>query len=391
MDAAGSAVKSVEPCEQTNATFKRRPIPLGRRCLYAMIPLLVLVTAGEVVARLLVSFDATLPGRFDQIEQIIVFLGNKPGQSIFEPDPACFWRLRPDVILPSEGGPSWSGRMSNSHGMRSREVSVEESQNRTRVLCFGDSSTFAFGVPFDDAWPNQLQRMFDAEAPDAVEVLNAGIPGQTTYQGRQRLKRELEKWKPQLAVITFGNNDGWRWDGLSDQEHARRMMVARVCSNLNVSHGLRWLISLRQQAVQRLSTEVQLDWAKQATVSYFDPNTKWRPRVDVDEFAANLQAMIRECQNVGCRPILVVWPDRRQLQNQPTWRPAYQDAMRNVAHEANVTCLDLVPMFESGGQWAVDRFLPNDVVHLDQVGNEVVSDAVAHVIRKAFHNDVVRR
>ena len=331
MDAAGSAVKSVEPCEQTNATFKRRPIPLGRRCLYAMIPLLVLVTAGEVVARLLVSFDATLPGRFDQIEQIIVFLGNKPGQSIFEPDPACFWRLRPDVILPSEGGPSWSGRMSNSHGMRSREVSVEESQNRTRVLCFGDSSTFAFGVPFDDAWPNQLQRMFDAEAPDAVEVLNAGIPGQTTYQGRQRLKRELEKWKPQLAVITFGNNDGWRWDGLSDQEHARRMMVARVCSNLNVSHALRWLISVRQQTVQRQSTEVQLDWAKQATVSYFDPNTKWRPRVDVDEFAANLQAMIRECQNVGCRPILVVWPDRRQLQNQPTWRPAYQDAMRNVA------------------------------------------------------------
>ena len=193
-----------------------------------------------------------------------------------------------------------------------------------------------------------------------VTKVGLEIPENTTFEEWEKIGKNLENFNSSLVIS-------------------------------EVRPKLRWLISLRQQAVQRLSTEVQLDWAKQATVSYFDPNTKWRPRVDVDEFAANLQAMIRECQNVGCRPILVVWPDRRQLQNQPTWRPAYQDAMRNVAHEANVTCLDLVPMFESGGQWAVDRFLPNDVVHLDQVGNEVVSDAVAHVIRKAFHNDVVRR
>lgn len=386
MDAVSCKTTSCEQREQTTVATGRRPIPLGRRCLYAMIPLLLLVTVGEVIARVLVSDDVTHPGRFDQIEQIIVYLGNKPGQSIFEPDPDCFWRLRPDVILPPDRGPSWSGRMSNSHGMRSREVSVEDSRNRLRVLCFGDSSTFAFGVPFADAWPNQLQRLFDTEDPDAVEVLNAGIPGQTSYQGRQRLKRELEKWKPQLAVITFGNNDGWRWDGLSDQEHARRMMIARMCSSVNVSHALRWLISLRQQAVQQESTDAQIEWAKQATVSYFDPNTRWQPRVDVHEFAANLQAMICECQNFGCRPILVVWPDRRQLQDQPTWRPAYQDAMRQVAQEANVTCLDLVPLFESGGQWAVERFLPNDVVHLDQAGNEVVSDAVAHLIRKTKPN-----
>ncbi len=386
MDAVSRSAITIKQEEQSTAAATRRPIPLGRRCLYAMVPLLSLLTIVEVMARVMVADDITSPGRFDQIEQIIVYLGNKPGQSIFEPDPDCFWRLRPDVILPPDRGPSWSGRMSNSHGMRSREVSVEDAQQRLRVLCFGDSSTFAFGVPFADAWPNQLQRLLDVEAPQAVEVLNAGIPGQTTYQGRRRLQRELEKWKPQLAVITFGNNDGWRWDGLSDAEHARRMMIARSFSFLNASHAMRWLITMRQQTVQQQSTDAQIDWAKQATVSYFDPNASWRPRVDVAEFAANLRAMIQECQRYSCRPILVVWPDRRQLQNQPTWRPAYQEAMRQVAHEANATCLDLVPMFESGGQWAVERFLPNDVVHLDQAGNEVVSDAVAHLIRKSLPN-----
>lgn len=359
----------------------RRPIPLVRRCLYSMIPLLSLLFLVEVVARWCAP-EENSPQRFDQIEQIIVLLGNEPGQSIFEPDPDCFWRLKPDVMLPADRGPSWSGRMSNSHGLRSREVSVEAARERFRVLCFGDSSTFSFGVRFADAWPNQLQRLLDAEAPGAVEVLNAGVPGQTTYQGCRRLPRELDKWKPHLAMITFGNNDGWRWDGMSDQEHARRMSSARALSFLNNSQALRWLISLRQQSVQQQSTSAQLEWARQATWNYFDPNTQWTPRVSVPEFAENLRSMIDACQRNACRPVLVVWPDRRQLEGQPTWRPPYQEAMRQVAKQADVECLDLVPLFESGGQWSVDRFLPNDVVHLDQAGNEIVSDAVGSLIRK---------
>src|SRR6185436_7673171 len=134
--------------------------------------------------------------------------------------------------------------MSNSHGMRSREVSVEDAHDKLRVLCFGDSTTFAFGADFADAWPNQLQTMLDQESSSEiqltrsvsegdrlidrpaesflerspsltrrvselpqVEVLNAGIPGHTSYQGRQRLAADLAKWRPHLTVITFGNND----------------------------------------------------------------------------------------------------------------------------------------------------------------------------------------
>ena len=358
----------------------RRPLSLVKRCVFAMLPLLALLTVVEITARLLAR-DDTATQRFAQIEQIIVYLGNEPGQSIFEPDPDCFWRLKPNVVLPTDRGPSWGGRMSNSHGLRSREVSIDAARQRLRVLCFGDSSTFAFGVPFADAWPNQLQRLLDVEAPGAVEVLNAGIPGQTTYQGRQRLQRELHKWSPQLAVITFGNNDGWRWDGMSDADHARRFDSVRSLSFLNHSQAWRWLSSRSQQSAQTRATQSQLDWARQATWNYFDPNARWTPRVAVDDFATNLHAMIDACRQQDCRPVLVVWPDRRQLQGEPTWRPPYQAAMRQVAHDAGVPCLDLVPLFEQGGQWAVDRFLPNDVVHLDRAGNEIVSDAVARYVR----------
>jgi lysophospholipase L1-like esterase len=357
----------------------RRVLSLRKRLLFSIVPLLALLTTAELAARWFLPKPAD--ARFEQIEQIIVYLGNQPGQSIFEPDPDCFWRLKPNVVLPSEGGPAWSGPMSNSHGLRSRDVDVEAALRRWRILCFGDSSTFAFGVAFDDAWPNQLQALLDGEQPGAVEVLNAGVPGQTSYQGRRRLTRELDKWRPHLAFITFGNNDGWRWDGLSDEEHARRAGLARRLAFLQSSRSLQWLMIWHRDWMRSDSARRQLDWAQQATSSYFDPREEWTPRVAPDDFAENLRAMAADCRRHDCEPVFVVWPDQRQLLGRPTWRPPYQAAMRETAEDVDIECLDLESRFERAGSSAIERFLPNDVVHLDRAGNQFVSAAAAEFVR----------
>ena len=379
LSSATSVSEVSSPQFVSNSSRRRRPLSLTKRIAFSLVPVCALLVIGELVARLLAT-GPTGTDRFGQIENIIVYLGNKPGESIFEPDADCFWRLKPNVTLPTDRGAAWGGMMSNSHGHRSREVSLAEAQQRTRVLCFGDSSTFAFGVGFDDAWPNQLQVLLDEELPDNVEVLNAGIPGQTTYQGRQRLDRELTKWRPHLAIITFGNNDGWRWDNRADKDHVPQGDRSESLAILNHSEAWRWLASLRQQFAQERSARDQLQWAEQATWNYFDPNNKWTPRVSLDDFADNLRAMIAKCQQHDCQPVLVVWPDQRQLLGHPTWRPPYQEAMRNVAAQAGVECLDLVPLFEQAGDWAVERFIPNDVVHLDRAGNRFVAEAVAKYV-----------
>lgn len=355
---------------------------LVKRFVFSLIPLLTLLAVAELVARYCVS-ETTIAKRFEQIEQMIVFLGNEPGESIFEPDPNCFWRLKPNVVLPPERGTTWGGAMSNSHRLRSREVSVEETRDRLRVLCFGDSTTFGFGVDLADAWPNQLQELLDAEHPGAIEVLNAGIPGHTTYQGRQRLEADLTKWEPHLAIITFGNNDGWRWDGLADKDHSQ-LAGSAASSWLDHSRVWRCLQSVRMQANQRQAVQNESRWAEQATGNYFSPNANWTPRVSLPDFADNLHAMIDACRQNGCEVVLVVWPDQRQLLDQPTWRLPYQDAMRQVALEADVPCVDLVPLFEQTGRWAVERFLPQDVIHVDRAGNQVVSTAVATHVRRVL-------
>ena len=373
----------------------RPRITLAKRCAFAVVPLLALLTLTELTARCLVS-ESTLAKRFEQIEQIIMFLGNEPGQSIFQPDSKCFWRLKPNVVAPAERGHTWGGAMSNSHGLRSREVSVEDAMSRTRVLCFGDSTTFSFGVDFEEAWPNQLQTLLDvghvSNVPDSqghvenvprAEVLNAGIPGHTSFQGRQRLVADLEKWKPHLTVITFGNNDGWRWDGLADKEHAIAS-TNTATAWLNRSRALSWLRSSRGQSAHQQATAEESRWAEHATLNYFDPNERWTPRVSLDDFAENLRWMIDLCQFYDSEVVLIVWPDQRQLLNQPTWRLPYQEATRQVAFEAGIACVDLVPPFEVAGQWGVDRFLPRDVIHVDRAGNRLVAKAIAPHVRSVL-------
>jgi lysophospholipase L1-like esterase len=108
----------------------------------------------------------------------------------------------------------------------------------------------------------------------------------------------------------------------------------------------------------------------------------WTPRVSLADFADNLHAMITLCRQHESEVVLIVWPDQRQLLNQPTWRLPYQAAMRRVAQAAHVPCIDLVPLFEETGPWGVARFLPRDVIHVDRDGNELVRDAVAEHVRR---------
>ena len=347
-----------------------------KRCLFALVPVVTLLTVAEFAARCFIPDSVDSGKRFEQIEQIIVYLGNEPGQSIFEPDPDCFWRLKPNVELPPDRGSTWGGRMSNSHGLRSREVSLQDVQHRRRVLCLGDSSTFSFGVDFSAAWPNQLQEQLDSRSPGEFEILNAGIPGQTTYQGRQRLTRELTKWRPQVALITFGNNDGWRWDGLEDKQHATATPASAALQSLDHSRAWQWLRSSCATSRQAQKTQEELEWASRASQNYFDPNITWTPRVSLDDFANNLQSMIAACRQHDCEPMLIVWPDQRQLLDQPTWRLPYQAAMREVASVSKVQCIDLVPVFESTGLWGIERFIPRDVIHVDRAGNRLVSQVV---------------
>jgi acyl-CoA thioesterase-1 len=77
-----------------------------------------------------------------------------------------------------------------------------------RIVALGDSLTAGLGIPAEDAYPAVLQRKLK-ESGHAIEVINAGVSGDTSADGLRRAGWALEG-DVRLLILALGANDGLR-------------------------------------------------------------------------------------------------------------------------------------------------------------------------------------
>lgn len=83
----------------------------------------------------------------------------------------------------------------------------------------GDSLTAGYQLPAEDAFPARLEAALSQRGHD-VEVLNAGVSGDTSAGGLARLDWSLAD-HPQLMVVALGANDALR--GLPPQQTEKNL------------------------------------------------------------------------------------------------------------------------------------------------------------------------
>ncbi len=105
----------------------------------------------------------------------------------------------------------------------------QEAANGKLVLAFGDSLYAGYGVPPAESLPAELQEAL-AEAGVAATVRNAGVSGDTTAAGCQRLAYTLEGLprKPDLVLLGLGGNDMLRGLPPAQTEANLRAMLTEL-------------------------------------------------------------------------------------------------------------------------------------------------------------------
>ena len=104
-------------------------------------------------------------------------------------------------------------------GCGEKTSSLSSLSSDSVILAFGDSLTYGYNVSKTESYPVILETL------TGLKVINAGISGEGSKQGLERLPNVLDEHHPQLMILCHGGNDLLRKMNMKDMESNIRSMI----------------------------------------------------------------------------------------------------------------------------------------------------------------------
>ena len=262
----------------------------------------------------------------------------------------------------------------NSRGFRDREFSEAKMPGTVRIVCLGDSVTFALDLPLEASYPKRLEADLRA-AGLRVETLNFGAPHFDLPQHVAHYQRKAAAFRPDIVVLQFGLND---------------LQYAPQSAPLAAESRPDPLVSriLRSSAVYLFAAErynylaVRMGSRRPIMDSYATQPVHWAHARQM------LGPLFAEMKRAGVTVVLAYFPYEFAVYS---GRPELAEPSRQLAAlatELEVEFLDVTPDLKAA--YSLRRSVFLDDTHLTAWGNEVAARAVGRAVEPLVRRPAAR-
>jgi lysophospholipase L1-like esterase len=292
----------------------------------------------------------------------------------------------------------------NAWGLRGDAVPGEWDKFET-ILAIGGSTTHCYYLDDSKTWPAQFQKILRLKRPN-VWVGNTGVDGHSTRGHLVTMKYIVKSVRPSALIYLTGMNDLY----LSFEKSKRDAPVYQF-----TAFEPEWWEHFRLLQIARLWKVILIDGVPTSRHSkHFNYDPKVNPDavydaapedlslwlVTLQEYRANLESLISQGRELGCRMVFMTQPllfgDAEkwdQMMGKEFWSgeqkfiisgatywkllQAYNQELIEVCKENKIPCLDLASKIPHSEEYFYD------IVHLTEYGALKVAEYAADVWEKA--------
>jgi hypothetical protein len=312
---------------------------------------------------------------------------------VFDPD--LGWTIRPHGNKPQY--------KANSKGLRAtREYDLRPAPGVVRVAAFGDSFTHASGVPTGFTWEERLEAL-----EPGLEVMNFGIPGSDPGQALLRYRRDGVQYHPAVVLIGFMSENINRMVNTFRPFYFTRSGIPFSKPRFAVARGrlelienpirsidqyrellkepARWLPRLGEHDYyyQRNNRRSRGDFLPSVRFlrivedqyfhqPIFTPDGRYNTRSEAYEVTLRvLDRFYREALANGSLPILVIYPQRRDVRLRQRQEPVSYQPLLDELRGHGYRLIDLADGFERYDPQA--EMAKKNFLHYPKVGNQMAA------------------
>ncbi|MBN1344753.1 MAG: SGNH/GDSL hydrolase family protein [Phycisphaerae bacterium] len=344
-----------------------------RKLLLAAVSLLTSLLCAEACVKILF---------LDEVDTELMMRRLKAGsmKDLKQPsdDPGLVFECKPSLRRQGHG----TLYITDSEGCRVSGHPTSASADGVRIAVLGDSSSFGWGVAYDDSYPEVFRRRMAKLTGTSISLKNFSVPAYNAAQEAVMFSKRIVPYSPDLLILHHDHNDSGAIPHLK-----------ALPDGLHPTYGDNPLRSgLVKLVLRRLKQREEKSQRRhhRDTCEYVGPFIASGPLYD--EHLDARRQVADGCRAVGLPCVVVIFNPYVVRQDDYSHSPDYlrlHKALDDRLSEMGFHVLDLYPfyqskMWEAGWQdlrqWWVSKTEPIDP-HPNAAGHRYIADCLVEYMK----------